>query len=439
MLSSLLTSLYRRLGVRSLGTKFLALSVVLVLISVIGGTIVFALGHYLMRRSLLERQLSTEADGVIDKLGQRAEATSNAGKILADALDVADALKDSTDPAELALSDRARGMRDRFDLALVQIYDRRGLLRAEIARSGIHLDDSTTSSLLNLAEPGRLVTRAAGGQVFMLYRATVRERAGTVVVGTDLVHELRQIREGNGLSTDLGVALRGTEVATVAGLPFDAQGSWEDDQHARRWSMTLGATPAELLLVRSGSDIEQGSRAGLLEVVGSMLFATLLLSGLNVTMVRSMERHLDTLSAATQAVGQGDLTQEISLTPNVLTIGVDDELGLLADSLNGMISGLRDLRSDLEARVEAHAAGLLIAAGISQAVSPDFELDAILSRSAQLIIEHVGRVCPEVHHVGLFLADQGSETVVLEEVASRASEDPGWKSVRVPVGSQSHL
>ena len=437
MFSSLLRSLYQGLGVRSLRAKVFLPSIALALASVFVGTIIVLGGNYLARRSWFEQQISTSADEVIETMSRRTEAVSSAGRSLAEDLDVAHALQEGTEAARLVLDERAHVVRDRFDLALVQIYDEGGLLQMEVLPSTVCFEDAATVTLLHLAETGRVVARAVDDQVLLLHRAPVSAGGGTVVVGLDLEAELRRMRTMNGITTGLGVALRGTHVGTVPALVFDAQGGWIGDQYSRKQSIVLGATPAELVLVRSGGDVKWVTRATVVIAVGSMLFATLLLGGLNVGLVGSVERRLGILSAAAHAVREGDLEQEVRLKSNALTIGQQDELGRLVDSFDEMISGLRGLCCDLEAQVEAHAAGLAIAAGVSRAASSSLELDTILRRSAKIMIGNLGRICPGVYHVGVFLVERGSDTVGLQEVASEAREDVGRRSVRVPVGSKS--
>jgi putative methionine-R-sulfoxide reductase with GAF domain/HAMP domain-containing protein len=418
-------------------------SVVLILLSLIGSTALFAGGSYLASRWLLEQQVSHEADDVIKALDQRVAALSGAGQVLASDVDVIRGLQQTSNTVGGVLNGRAQAVQERFDLALVQIYGDSGRAWADLVLSSMCIDTSVTSSLLNMAEPGTPVARVVDGHLLLLGRAPIEE-AGTVVVGIDLETELKQMQSGDRLSADLGLTVRGTNVGTGDGLPFDAQAGWVDDQYCRTRAITLGATPAELLLVHPGSGIGSGrlhagrvTRAALFAMVGSTLFAALLLCGVTVTVIRSVERPIRIVSAAAEAVGQGDLEQKVQLAPSPLTIGEGDELGLLVDAFNGMTDNLRDRYADLEARVESRSVGLSIAAEVAQAVSSSLELDVILRQSAEIIKRRLGRVCPGVYHVGVFLVEEGSDIVVLREVASDARDDLARGSIRVPAGSKS--
>ncbi len=444
MLRSVLTFLYRRWRIRSLGAKAMVPSLTLIMLSLIVSTIVFAGGNYLTRRRLLEQQVSDEADDVIETLNQRVADLSDAGLVLASDVDVVRGLQGASESARSALDSHVRAVQDRFDLVLVHIYGQGGPAQADLVLSSTCIDASATSSLLNMAEPGTPVARVVDDHLLLLGRAPAVGEAGTVVVGIDLETELKQMQSKHRLSADLGLSLRGTNVGTGDGLPFDVQAGWVDGQYCLTRAITLGATPAELLLVRPGGDIGSGrlhagrvTRAALFAMVGGTLFAALLLCVVTVMVIRSVERPIRTVSAAAEAVGQGDLEQEVQLTPSPLTIGEGDELGLLVDAFNGITDNLRHRYVDLEAQVEARSAGLSIAAEVAQAVSSSLELDVILRQSAEIMKRRLGRVCPGVYHVGIFLVEEGSDIVLLREVASDARNDLAGRSVWIPMGSKS--
>jgi putative methionine-R-sulfoxide reductase with GAF domain len=200
----------------------------------------------------------------------------------------------------------------------------------------------------------------------------------------------------------------------------------------------LGSTPAELLLLRSTSDIERITHAGLLVAVGSTLFTTLSLSGLNMIVIWSIRRPIHRLAGAARAVAQGELDQEVQLAHHPLAIGEGDEIGLLAESLNQITADLRDLHANLEAKVQARTAAATTEAEIARVISSSLESDVILRRSAALIKKRL-----ELHHVGIFLVESGSDTVVLEVTSSQGSEAAPVpecsrrEKVQVPLGSKS--
>ncbi len=437
MLRSALKALYRRWRIRSLKTKAILPSALLILFSLVASTTIFVGGSHLTRRWLLEGHISTQADDVNQTLNQRAEAVSNAVQVLVSDLDLVYALQEGTDAAQSTLNNRIRVVQERFDLALVQIYDQHGLVQAGLIPSSVCLDASATSSLLNMAESGRSVARVVDGRLLLLGRAPLLEEAGTVLVGIDLESELERMRARDGLSADLGLTLRGTHIGTDGGLPFDAQDGWVSDRYCQSRSIMLGATPAELLLVHPSRDMKQVTHIALLVMAGTTFLATLLLIGINVMVICSVARPIRVLSATAQAVGQGDLEQEVQLLPNSLMIGEGDELGLLVKAFNEMTGDLRKQHADLESKVKARTAGLSIAADVARAVSSSLELNVILRESAQIIKRRLGHVCPGVYHVGIFLTEEDSAIVVLREAASEARDMLAGRGMRIPVGSKS--
>jgi signal transduction histidine kinase/HAMP domain-containing protein len=440
---SVLSSLYRRWGIDSLATKALLPGAALLLLTLIGGTLVFVGGSHLARRRLWERRVGAEADVVSEALARRVEAVASAGQILARDPDVARALRERSDAVWRIVNGRALVVRDQFDLAIVQIYDHRGLAQANLIPLSNGLDPPVTSSLLNMAEPGRTVARVVDDRLFLLSRTALPEEAGTVVVGIDLETELKRIRAADRLLADLGLTLRGTHVSTGAGLLSDAEDGWVHDQCYQTSSITLGATPARLIVVHPSRDVGLVSqvsgvtRATLIAVVGGTLFATLLLGGISVMVIRSVASPMRSLSAAAIAAGQGDLEQQVRLPTSRLTIGEGDELGLLTDSFNQMTDNLRAHCAHLEAKVAMCTVGLSIAADVARAVSSSLELTIILQESVQIINKRLACVCPGVHHVAVFLIEEGADVVALKEVAGEAGGNLAGKTIRVPVGSRS--
>jgi len=434
MPSSLLQSLYRCLGIRSLATKVRLVGVALTLVSLLVGAGAFTIGNQLTYRRLWAQRTRTEADGVLEILTQRADGICRAGQALAGDLSIVGAVQNYD---LSALSAAAQASRERFDLDLVQIYDQSPDMEDPLVLSSACLYTPTTSSLLNTAESGRSAARVVDDYLLLLCRVPMMEETGTVVVGVDLGAQLEEIRLKERLSTDLAVALRGKQVGTADQLPFDACSGWLGDQYCEKRSTMLGATPAELFFVHSNGDHRRVTQAALIVMIASTLVVALLLSGLSVTVVRSIQGTVGALSAGVSAVGQGDLEREVQLEPNSLAIGEGDELGLLVDRFNEMRRDLRDQCADLESQIEARAAGLRATAGVARAISANLELDVTLRRSAEIIRRDLGEVCPGIHHVGIFLVEKGSEVVVLEEVAGEAKRSLGRGCRLVPAGSKS--
>ena len=235
----------------------------------------------------------------------------------------------------------------------------------------------------------------------------------------------------------MSLRLRATAVGTREQFSFDAPLGWVDGEYSQKWPMDLGGTPVEILLVQGVQDVERVTRAALAVMIGSMFVASGSLTAVNVMVVRSLARGIRTLSGAVQPAARGDLEREVVLPSSRITIGEGDDLNVLVDSFNGLVRELRDLHSDLEARVRTHDAGLRIATAVTSAVSSSLELDVILKGSAEILGKCLGDVCPGVHCVGVFLLDDDADSLVLAEMAGDGCVDSVRRRIRVPVGSNS--
>jgi len=425
MLDLFLKRLYRRWKIHSLSAKLLAPSIGLMLLSLLGSTLAFVGGTALTRNRLLNQQGAADVERVIEMLDQRVENVTTAASLLANDPELLEAIQEESEIALSRLNNRAVVVRDRFGLALIQIHDRNGQARTNLMLSNLYRE----SSMLSMTEPGKPVVRVVGERLLLLNRARMPNNAGAVVAGIDLETELRRILAEYRLSSDLSLSVRGVSVGTHAGSPSGAAEAWGDGEYRQSMPIKLGATSAELLLVRPTADVERVTNMGLLVMIGSTLLTTLLLSGLNVAVIRSIARPIHQLSIAAEAVAQGDLNQKVVLPS---AVSDRDEIGLLAQTFNRMVAELRDLYSNLEAKVKARTRELATTAEVAKSVSFSLEMDAILERSAQLIQERLN-AC----YVGVFLTERGSDVAVLKKAVYKDKQDAATRDVRIPLGSKS--
>ncbi len=425
MFHSLFRSLYQRWQIHSLSKKLLVPSVGLMLLALLGSSLAFVEGTALTRNRLLEQQTATEAERVIKILTRRVDDVANAASLLANDPAVVDAVREES---LSTLNSRAVVVRDRFGLALIQVFDRHGQPRTNLMTSSLYRE----SSMLAMVESGSPVVRVVNDHLLLLGRAPMPNDAGTVVVGLDLEAEMRRILTKYRLPVELGLSVRGVDVGTRRDLPFDAAKGWVDNLYNQRMTVSLGATSADLLLVRSTTDITRITRTGLFVMVGSLIFTTLLLSSLNVMIIRCIARPIHQLSAAAEAVAGGDLNQEVTLARSPFSIGSHDEIGWLAEAFNDMVADLRGLYGNLEAKVETRTQELATTARLAGAVSSSLELDSVLKKSARIIQDRL-----DVYHVGIFLVEQGSDVAILRGIASESEQSLKPKEFQIPLGSHS--
>jgi len=438
-MGSVLKSLCQRWRLSSLTPKLLLPGAALAALSVIGAAVVLSRTTNVVHRCISYRQINAEAETVAHLLDQRSQALSVAGGLLAEDPDVLQELQGEAEATSDSLKNRVLAVQDRFDLSLVQVYDQGGRLRLELVRPRERLSASTSSLILNMAESGKTVARAVDNTLLLLCQRELPGDVGTVVVGTDLEAELQRMRLEEGLSAELGLTLRGTNVGTDAGLPFSDQSFPAVPQYYRTRFILLGLTPAELLLAQPVREVGRVTRVAVIVAVATALVTALSLSIMNGVTVRSLTGSLRTLSRAMKAAGQGRAAQEVRLPSNLLTIGEGDELGLLVDAYNEMTVRLRDHCAELEAEVEVYGAGLATVADVARAVASSFQLEMILKESTEIIQARLGEVCPNVHHVGIFLVEDDPNVMVLKELAGEAKPLLMRKGLRVPVGSKSPI
>jgi signal transduction histidine kinase/HAMP domain-containing protein len=422
----------QRNSFRSLRAKLLVPLVGLMVISLLGSTLAFVGGTASTQNQLLKQQLAADAECVVATMTTRVKTAQDAAIMLASASDIADAVREDTETALSILNSKAVLVRDRFELDLIQIYNSQEAERVNLMLSTLYHE----SQMLDCVEADATVVQVVGERTLLLSRAEMPHDVGTVVTGIDLETELQRITSGCRLFAELGLILPDSHVGTREDLPFDASNGSSKGRYSQRVPLTLGDTRAEFLLTRPTTDIARVTRTGLLVMVGSMLFTTMLLAGLSLATTRAIAHPIQQLSSAAEAVAAGDLSQQVDLTEfdTLLGIGHKDEIGLQAEAFNAMVAELQSLYSDLEAKVGARTQELAATAEVARAVSSSLELDEVLRTLVRLIHKELG-----FYHVALFLLEPGARTAVLREAAGEASERLKAREFRFAFGDKSVL
>jgi signal transduction histidine kinase len=400
------------------------------LLSLLGSTLAFVVGTALAQEQLLQQQIAADAERVTASLIARAETVTTAASLLASDPEVLGTVTEDSAGALSTLNSRAVLVRNRFDVDLIQIYNRQGQARVNLLISSLYRE----SSLLDLVETGRPVVHVVEGRMLLLSRTEMPEGAGSVVVGLDLETELNRLVARYRLNSDLGLGLGEVRVGTRGDFSLDPSQGQGQGLYSQQTGLILGQTPLDLLLVRSTADIAQVTSAGLRVMVGSALLTTVLLVGLGFIITRSIAWPVQHLSATAEAVAQGDLTQRADLAQrrSLLGIGQGDEIGRLSGAFNGMVGELEGLYGDLEAKVLARTQELSTAAEVAHAISASLDSGVVLRMAVELIHRSLG-----FDFAAVLLVEPGSDVAVLREAAGEAAPILKERGLGLPVGSQS--
>jgi len=166
-------------------------------------------------------------------------------------------------------------------------------------------------------------------------------------------------------------------------------------------------------------------------LVIAVLIFLLLSVAVGFAVARQIVLPIEKLAVTAKQIAAGDLSQTVSIRSR-------DEIGSLANTFNDMTSQLRSLVDSLEQRVsertqELERASLRVrtAAEIARDISSAPNLDELLARSSELIINRFN-----FYHTGIFLLDDKKEYAVLRASPTEAGKQLIANSHRLRVGEQ---
>jgi HAMP domain-containing protein len=116
----------------------------------------------------------------------------------------------------------------------------------------------------------------------------------------------------------------------------------------------------------------------------------------------------------------------------VVRIERQDEIGLLAQAFDRMVTEFRELYTSLEKKVEGRTQHLAIAAEVGRAATSILSTERLLARTVELIRDRFG-----YYHASVFLLDETGEYAFLRESTGDAGAKLKARGHRLAVGSNS--
>lgn len=160
---------------------------------------------------------------------------------------------------------------------------------------------------------------------------------------------------------------------------------------------------------------------------GIMLVVLLAFGGTIYLLVNRILRPIQPLTEAARAIAGGNLDQNIP-------VGSQDELGILAQTVNQMASELKNSFSTLEQRVAARTQDLATVAEVGTATATILESRRLLQEVVDLTKERFG-----LYHSHIYLLDEEGRNLVLAAGAGEAGRVMVSKGHAIPLEREQSL
>jgi GAF domain-containing protein/HAMP domain-containing protein len=159
------------------------------------------------------------------------------------------------------------------------------------------------------------------------------------------------------------------------------------------------------------------------------IFTALLTLSIVLVISRSISNPIITLAQKATLLAQGDLSARVNIRQA-------DEIGILGQTFNSLGNELQTLIQTLEHKVadrtedlQKQASRLRLAAEVARDATTSRDLDELLNRSAQLVMDRFG-----FYHTGVFLIDPQREFAVLRASPTEAGQEMIRRQHRLRIG-----
>jgi putative nucleotidyltransferase with HDIG domain len=307
----------------------------IMLLSMLVTGLVFDYGINSTSRKILEGEIQADSQNVISSLQGRLDTVNSAATVLANNNDIKSVLADDNAGSLSIINSRALVVRDRFELDLVQIYSANGSPRTNIVQSSLY----KVSSVINLLPNPEADLFSVYGRSLYLVRVNIAS-GGTVIVGIDISTELNRIAFQLGLR----------DVLSIQDIPLAHEvANFSNGNYALETPFRIGSHAIILVHTRQISQFntiaDSGRNLILLSTVATTIFLISLLALVLNSIVRPVRRLADNARRLAQADFEhmpGD-TIPLGSFEKPRWIGVNDEIGQLADSFAHMSRELQEI------------------------------------------------------------------------------------------------
>ncbi len=197
------------------------------------------------------------------------------------------------------------------------------------------------------------------------------------------------------------------------GFPSLAQTLWSETLH----SAIVLEVPIEAVFGQLNTLIP--FTVGLL-LVSSLVMVTVIVAGTN-----RVVKPILALASITSQFAQGNLQERAHVQSK-------DEIGLLATSFNRMADQLSAMYRSLQEQVAERTRQIRTAAEVAQTLTTFFDLDELLNKTVQLIVERF-----DFYHAGIFLIDPSGRYAILRAAHGPSAAEMLRRGHRLEVGSDS--
>ena len=261
-------------------------------------------------------------------------------------------------------------------------------------------------------------------QVFSQQRGVFREQTGTTFLAMEPNTILQLPRYSTAPEAQTGVehvVFQMSAEDTTGSSAYTGLGG-EEVLGAYEWIPEMGLG----VVVEVPSDTIFAELNSLFPFIATLVVVTGVLTVIVAVFATSrMLRPLGRLAEFGQRLAQGDWDFRVPQHR-------DDEIGVVAQSLNRMANQLRQTYDTLEQRVEERTRQVRTASEVARAVTSIPSLEELLHQAVELIRERF-----DYYHVSIFLLDGNGENAVLRQATGEVGEALIAREHQLAVGSDS--